>query len=678
MGDLSIQFPQLCETCEEAGLMILFSRKNTLVMPNKHSTVKLCSINDARRNLHCPLCAYLVDLAEEKRDEVVKGPGEGGIFRMTDIYSGMFFSTAVLDPNNEHGMQSISLGTLCIGAGSTMDKTTKFLRHQLEPVIDYNRVKQWIAECLDQHSHPPISPQTEKILQDLVNEGPGLNLLDPKTLEFRTVRSSPVPRYVALSYVWGDPKKHTSSPSELDPISTSRCCLDSLPRTLRESITLARDLGFPYMWIDQLCIDQDDSSPAKARTIEAMGAIYAAADLVLVAAAGEDASAGLPGTAENPRPETPVCRASTAGGYRVEIVRVQHDLSSKLQETKWLTRGWTYQEWAFARRSLLVFKDEMFLICPGATLLQREAYSWRAPPDARELESRDFHREFGPLSFRGSTHWHMRNALSSSGSWRSYADNVEEYTTRDLSFSRDRLRAFQGVLAEMRDLGREDRITLATGLSMRHFGPALTWDAPYGRHYDAVDLQPDVAPSWSWAAAARIPVRFTVLHEFLGRATTPAFGFQYRPLPPHCVEGTAHDTYLETHVSPDAPAPAPRPRCLDHGVPVLHLRTVVFAAELDYDDNALSGGTVPFGFRAAPWLYQRALVAAGEPPPALGLFALVWVSRELGETRHYALLLRDDDSYYVRAGLAKLKDADLATLFRDEVARPRWECIELR
>ncbi|KAI1635965.1 heterokaryon incompatibility protein-domain-containing protein [Biscogniauxia mediterranea] len=683
MEDLSIQLPQLCETCEDAGLLILFSRKNTLVMPNKHSTIRLRSINDARRNLHCPLCAFLVDLAEEKWDEVVKGPGEDGVFRMTDVHSGMFFSTSILDPNNEHGMQSIHLCTLCIGAGSTIDKTTKLLRHHLRPVVDYDRAKQWIAECPDQHPHPPVPPQTEKVLQGLINEDPGLKLLDLKTLEFRTVRSSPVPRYVALSYVWGNPKEHTYNPSKVDPISSSRCCFDSLSRTLRESITLARDLGFPYIWIDQLCIDQDDSSPAKKRTIEAMGAIYAAADLVLVAAAGEDASTGLPGTRENPRPETPVCRASTADGYRVEIVRSELDLDDKVQATKWLTRGWTYQEWAFARRSLLVLKDEMFFVCPSATL-QREAYSWHVLPSARELENGDFHREFTPLSLSGSHHWHMRDILSNSGSLRSYVNNVDAYTARALSFDKDRLRAFQGILAEIRD--GQEKITSGTGLPMRHFGPALTWDAPYDKHYDTLDLQPDVAPSWSWAAVARIPVRFAVLPEPDISAASD-FGFQYRPLPPNCVEGTAHSAYLKAYnVKGDAASRddmGRRPRCLDHEAPetppVLHLKTVVFAAALKY---AAGSGTVPFRFESAPWLYNRALVATdapqGPPETVVGLFAMVWVARELGETCHYALLLRKVRDHYVRAGLANFKNDDLARLFQDEVANPRWEYVELR
>jgi hypothetical protein len=68
----------------------------------------------------------------------------------------------------------------------------------------------------------------------------------------------PPTAYVALSHCWGG----------IIPVRTLRAnlaahqralSLASLPRTFRDAVTLTRRLNFRYLWIDSLCIIQDDS-----------------------------------------------------------------------------------------------------------------------------------------------------------------------------------------------------------------------------------------------------------------------------------------------------------------------------------------------------------------------------------------------------------------------------------
>ncbi len=76
--------------------------------------------------------------------------------------------------------------------------------------------------------------------------------------------------------------------------------LDQLPPTIRDSIILCRLLKRRYLWIDSLCITQNDASTLRGQ-LEQMDLIYQCAEFTIVAAAGLGANAGLPGIDTTPR-----------------------------------------------------------------------------------------------------------------------------------------------------------------------------------------------------------------------------------------------------------------------------------------------------------------------------------------------------------------------------------------
>ena len=57
---------------------------------------------------------------------------------------------------------------------------------------------------------------------------------------------------------------------------------------------LASLLGFRYIWVDALCIIQDDPTD-QSYQIGEMATIYSSASLTILAASGENSDAGLPG-----------------------------------------------------------------------------------------------------------------------------------------------------------------------------------------------------------------------------------------------------------------------------------------------------------------------------------------------------------------------------------------------
>jgi len=90
-------------------------------------------------------------------------------------------------------------------------------------------------------------------------------------------------------------------------------------------------IGERYLWIDTLCIVQNDSAEKKIM-IEAMDRIYSGALLTIMAASVTDAYTGLPGL-------FPGMRSSLATVEGFLIKDTQIDVVRELSHTKWSSRG---------------------------------------------------------------------------------------------------------------------------------------------------------------------------------------------------------------------------------------------------------------------------------------------------------------------------------------------------
>jgi hypothetical protein len=110
-------------------------------------------------------------------------------------------------------------------------------------------------------------------------------------------------RYVALSYVWGKEcgfegqlRLTLDNLGELqeDGALRKESFAKDVPVTIKNTMGLVNLLGLRYLWVDRLCIVQDDPANKTAQ-INSMGYIYGGAYLTIVATAGYDANHGLKG-----------------------------------------------------------------------------------------------------------------------------------------------------------------------------------------------------------------------------------------------------------------------------------------------------------------------------------------------------------------------------------------------
>jgi hypothetical protein len=181
----------------------------------------------------------------------------------------------------------------------------------------------------------PLKPprELEGRLADLL---PSLYFIDVRDNCLKALRKPE--RYVALSYVWGKSNclrtVKDNLGERLKPGSLQNTDAP-LPAVIADAITLTRDIQERYLWVDSLCIVQDDDE-SKQKAIDKMNIVYGEAVMTIIAASGNDADDGLAGVRPNSRG---VSQKFATIGTDLRLI-VPHNLTA-LDRSAWASRAWT-------------------------------------------------------------------------------------------------------------------------------------------------------------------------------------------------------------------------------------------------------------------------------------------------------------------------------------------------
>ena len=358
--------------------------------------------------------------------------------------------------------------------------------------IDVDLIKCWVEICHEQHrstylkssavtgfmaSDTPtdINGRFTLIIQPCqstaMNAGaPDLTLIDVKRkclvdMPFNTT-------YLALSYVWGIPQSCQNVKSmQKDLYNSGSISADdeAIPRTIQDAILLTANLGEKYLWVDSLCICQDETEK-KTKQIMNMGNIYSQALFTIVAASGTNANAGLPG----------VRAFSRKSKQRMECVQGMilanelPQLEDVIKQSYWNTRGWTFQEKQLCKRHLIFCSTHVLFECNRTVFKEDSGLRDHA-------------------TFAGGAH---RIRAERQPIWYSYRKAVVEYTKRNLSYESDALDAFQGVASLLQPAFKGDFLF---GLPETELDIALLWqpDSHVRRRINPETKAP-LFPSWTW------------------------------------------------------------------------------------------------------------------------------------------------------------------------------------
>ncbi|KAH6957788.1 heterokaryon incompatibility protein-domain-containing protein [Ilyonectria sp. MPI-CAGE-AT-0026] len=369
----------------------------------------------------------------------------------------------------------------------------------------------WFKSCLENHTgchesgfgSASTTSQRNRLPTRVLDTAPTSSRSSLRLVESNGMQGT----WAALSHCWGKPENR--------PLTTTRANLRkhlsmiefaSLPKTFQDAVLLARALGIRYLWIDSLCIIQDDKNDWKSESNK-MGAIYQNAAITFAAADAQDSTEGcfvdgssLSYTAteqfsSHPNDET--------GAYKLLAVEESPEVSSaarlpffmddkltgsffvapwplgreqkshSLEESPLFKRAWVMQEWALSRRTLIFQKSSILWSCRAMC-----------------TDERGYRLEFKRPSLQN------------------WGELVEEYTKMDSTFKSDRLIAIQG-LANLFQQQRGDM----------YFAGMWTADLPESLLWKVSDYSPTSPdrerphlPSWTWANLEG-PIRFQLSGE---------------------------------------------------------------------------------------------------------------------------------------------------------------------
>lgn len=375
-----------------------------------------------------------------------------------------------------------------------------FHGRRVPPTFDFALAREWLRLCENTHAHED-SGSTFNGVKDML-------VIDVQ--DFCLCECPPNGRYIALSYCW--PRFPTLTTTKQNVAALKRRGvlkekLHELPWTIRDAIACVQQMGERFLWVDALCIIQDDDEH-KMSQIYRIDQIYTESFLTIVAAYQvptdqDEPCSGLPGIRPHSRQVRQHVRK--VGGLTVSVPL--DTLGEVLETTRWDTRAWTFQEQKMSQRALHFTDAQVYFQCSHGVFCE---------------DSIGEGADAGAKIYGGSNLWNNTSeqvtddpaGLAARLSRKPYSSGARavmafqiltaDYCGRSLSFPGDILNAFQGVQNVL-------EVSLKTGfwygLPEAYLDRALLWTLR-GRQTrrtasvyrsSSGDGMTIVAPTWPWA-----------------------------------------------------------------------------------------------------------------------------------------------------------------------------------
>lgn len=353
--------------------------------------------------------------------------------------------------------------------------------HDREEALELIRGR--LAECVKDHSgicdKTMFGVEIKDTMATLPTRLLHINKRDHTILRLESTWLGQQGSYVALSHCWG--------PEDKRPLCTTRANINqhltkipwlSVPKTFQDAVIVTRAVGLEYIWIDSLCIIQDDKHDWDQESPQ-MRSVYQNAYLTIAAAQAQDANEGLffdrsllpdPWTVKVPYFDQ---HGAVNGSMFVKPGPPDPDtlLMEDPHTSNLSKRAWVLQEELLSRRVVYFLSRNIFWKCKALRVSETGESSY--------MES------LIPFDI---------------GDWTTI---VENYTERDLSFPRDRLIALAGLAEEFALCEPGDRYL--NGIWLNNVHRQLLWRRENESRLvlnTAIDM-----PTWSWASICG-PVTF--------------------------------------------------------------------------------------------------------------------------------------------------------------------------
>ena len=324
------------------------------------------------------------------------------------------------------------------------------------------------------------------------------NLGDEQRLRLVHSHSS-AGEYAALSHCWGGLIPTRLLADTLDSYQKD-ISFSSLPANFRDAVTITRQLGIKYLWIDALCIIQDSASDWEIES-KKMGDVYRNALITISAAMSPGSTAGiLTETStqevlkENKMEDSVSLKVSYDGNSGTEVYVSLNDREEETLRNLFISsplsrRGWVLQESILSPRILHYGSKQIYWQCPQGFQSADGVPAGNLMPEDTNLYS----------AISNVFHQHLQRDLVCKSQHdrrlilTDYYNLVEEYSSRQLTYNSDKFPAFSGIARLLHPVVGGSYLA---GIWSNDFAQGLCW------HHETFQCRhtlSDEAPSWSWA-----------------------------------------------------------------------------------------------------------------------------------------------------------------------------------
>ena len=386
--------------------------------------------------------------------------------------------SAMLHPSEMHftiaDLSSTRGDGLCIVEENPSHSETTLSARKVDPnQVDLRTVRKWLSDCERLHPLTCTPSRSEKL--------ENISLID---VNFRQITSYPSQKcdYLALSYVWGGFEQIIPNAGR------PGTALTGLPRTVEDAISFVKMLGKQFLWVDSVCIDQNNSDE-KLQQMGIMSEIYRGAYATIVALSGATANAGLPRVAPGKNDYQQL--SCTIDGTR--LVGLGPTLSQLVWALPWGGRAWTFQEALLSQRCIYMTTYQAYFECNSMQCCESldVSRSWvhQSVRDAAILKRGPEVPAFGTGVLRSPF-------IPESSPYESrldkYSTLVTLYKYRSLTKHADAINGFSAILQALEQSEYSEGFFWA--LPIADLNWALLWEGQ-----EASPERQQEFPTWSWA-----------------------------------------------------------------------------------------------------------------------------------------------------------------------------------
>jgi len=473
----------LCRVCQRLDLKDFVDWELTLEdVPHHRSLEQL----EKAAALNCPLCRLIFDALTPKLAE--EPPLDPTIWKSSPITlrgvqyvdedsecGGIFWIKARCDRAGPLAFAYLSLYPDEEDPDSVPVPEDIVIGRKVQPPEqNFNLLRGWIQHCEANHS---TCAARGSLPTRVINVGKG----GEDFVKLEETHPDQPDRYMTLSHCWG-PTPHLVIRTTKATLAQhqQQIPLSALTNTFRDAVHVTRAVGIKYIWIDSLCIVQDDEQDW-ARESAKMGFIYANSYLTVAAAASPDSTGGCFHHNGKLQVQSARIRCTTPAGLGHVFLCPRLGDFLTLHESPLHTRAWVKQERILSPRTIHYDGDQMLWECH-----ESRACESGVPESAFVVQHRIWD---GRLRLEGDEQQTSRRSW-----WWDWYDLVESYTTHGLTKGEDKLPALSGMAQTLESATGGSYVAglwrdhLPFGLLWRKAGPWLK-PAPTYR-----------APTWSWSA----------------------------------------------------------------------------------------------------------------------------------------------------------------------------------